>query len=620
MANKQFNVADLLTKTATREFAIDPSVINETDRTIDLSFSSETPVLQSTIFGDTFYEILAHDDGAVDLTRANDGASLLYNHDSNQLIGTIVKSYIEDRKGRALVRMSAVGDADNKFKQVLEGILTKTSVGYQRMAMEATGQEIDGIPVYRTTRWIVLECSLVAVPADTSTAIGRNLETNNKQDQEITQTKKVNRKMENETKIETSVATPVVDVEGIKRTVIETESQRVNAIAEYADAFDVSASVTRSFIADRTKTVKDFSEAVKAERAKQPVVKIDAGNIGMTPKEAQRFSISKALKAHRAGNWTGAEFEKEAIEASEKKNASIGRAAKFGGFFLPAEVAAKRTNTPMTKAGTSLVQTTVDGSGIFEYLFEDAGLVNLIGRKPSGLVGDVQYPVQTGAAGVSYIDPETGTVTQADASFGTANIKPKYAMAKVVIPQTLLRQSAIVLDSFLEQHIGLAFNDSIEDKIINGTGLLGTPTGLIPSITTSVDSNDTKLAYTDIVKLVTAIKKGHVKNNIVFVTTPEIEGFLASNPISTTLASTMMLVDGKVYGRPLIATTHAPSNTIIAGSFDESVLGFWNSVEIKLDEITGADSGALTVRGYLAYDFNIGRAAAFAKITDAIIA
>ena len=46
------------------------------DDTLTLSFSSESPVARS--FGD---EVLSHAAGAVDLSRLNDGAPLLWNHD-----------------------------------------------------------------------------------------------------------------------------------------------------------------------------------------------------------------------------------------------------------------------------------------------------------------------------------------------------------------------------------------------------------------------------------------------------------------------------------------------------------------------------------------------------------
>jgi len=46
------------------------------DRTLTFSFSSEQPVQRW--FGD---EILSHAPGAADLSRLNDGAALLFNHE-----------------------------------------------------------------------------------------------------------------------------------------------------------------------------------------------------------------------------------------------------------------------------------------------------------------------------------------------------------------------------------------------------------------------------------------------------------------------------------------------------------------------------------------------------------
>ena len=50
----------------------------------ELSFSSETPVARQ--YGD---EVLSHAAGAVDLSRLNDSAPLLFNHNPDQLLGVV---------------------------------------------------------------------------------------------------------------------------------------------------------------------------------------------------------------------------------------------------------------------------------------------------------------------------------------------------------------------------------------------------------------------------------------------------------------------------------------------------------------------------------------------------
>ena len=62
-------------------------------RTVELAFSSENPVERS--FGN---EVLSHDEGAADLSRLNDGAPLLLEHDRAQQIGVVERAWVDDER------------------------------------------------------------------------------------------------------------------------------------------------------------------------------------------------------------------------------------------------------------------------------------------------------------------------------------------------------------------------------------------------------------------------------------------------------------------------------------------------------------------------------------------
>lgn len=69
-------------------------------RTVEVALSSEESVRRW--FGD---EVLSHAQGAVDLSRLNDGGAVLFNHDWDDQIGIIERAWIDaDKRGRALVR------------------------------------------------------------------------------------------------------------------------------------------------------------------------------------------------------------------------------------------------------------------------------------------------------------------------------------------------------------------------------------------------------------------------------------------------------------------------------------------------------------------------------------
>jgi hypothetical protein len=78
--------------------------LEDGDRLVRLSFSSELPVLRETDRGPA-YEVLGHDPGEVDLVRLNSGsAPVLKDHrrDVDSMVGTVVSARIEGRRGRAV--------------------------------------------------------------------------------------------------------------------------------------------------------------------------------------------------------------------------------------------------------------------------------------------------------------------------------------------------------------------------------------------------------------------------------------------------------------------------------------------------------------------------------------
>jgi len=145
------------------------NTINEESRTVEIAFMSETPV-EREINGQIYNEILLTTPSNVDLSRLNNGAALLFNHDYDQHIGRVISARIdEDKVGRALVKFSSVGLGDEKWRMVQEGILTKVSCGYQ-----ISDYFFEGNNLY-VTSVLITELSMVSVPADDHVGIGRSL-------------------------------------------------------------------------------------------------------------------------------------------------------------------------------------------------------------------------------------------------------------------------------------------------------------------------------------------------------------------------------------------------------------------------------------------------------------
>lgn len=147
----------------------------ETENTYTLSFSSEEPYLR--YYG---LEILDHADGAMDLTRLNSIGVLLFNHDTDRVVGRIVRAWVEDHRGMAEVTFDDDEEAEKIRRKVDSGTLKAVSVRYSVESWESveTGHtSTDGRftgPCDIARKWTPLEVSIVSVPADPTVGVGRS--------------------------------------------------------------------------------------------------------------------------------------------------------------------------------------------------------------------------------------------------------------------------------------------------------------------------------------------------------------------------------------------------------------------------------------------------------------
>lgn len=149
----------------TRQAAFAPATLNESDRTVELVWTTGAAVRRVDFWtGRAYYEELSLDDGAVDLGRLNAGAPLLDSHMNRAIenvIGVVERAWIDGSEGRATVRIDA-GEADI-LRKIKDGILRNVSVGY---AVRKYQIEEGDIPVYRAIDWEPMELSMVAIGAD----------------------------------------------------------------------------------------------------------------------------------------------------------------------------------------------------------------------------------------------------------------------------------------------------------------------------------------------------------------------------------------------------------------------------------------------------------------------
>ena len=149
----------------------------DSGRKFGLSFSSEEPYTRW--YG---VEILDHSGDCMDLSRLQSIGVVLFNHNTNKVLGKIERAWNDAGRGKAVIVFDDDEEAETIRKKVAGGTLKGVSVGYSVDAWEevAAGKtSSDGRftgPCYIAKKWTPLEISIVSVPADPTVGVGRSQE------------------------------------------------------------------------------------------------------------------------------------------------------------------------------------------------------------------------------------------------------------------------------------------------------------------------------------------------------------------------------------------------------------------------------------------------------------
>ena len=613
---------------------VDDMLVAE-DRTLELSFSSEFPV--ERWFGN---EILSHDKNAVDLSRLNDGAPLLFNHNMDEIIGVIERAGIDSKakRGNAIVRFADTARAREVMGMVNDKIIRNVSFGYRITEMQDEGKD-----TYRATKWQPYEISLVTVPADPTIGVGRAVSAeecdvivhrNHQPAAAAATSTEVKMTQEN------TAAAPAVDIKVVQGEAIQAERARIATISALGEKFG-NADLARSLV-DGGKSIDEARAAFldKIADSKRTPVTEGAADLPMTDKEKGEYSVVRAIRATVTGNWKDAGFERECSEAIAKRTGK-----DTAGFFMPLNIRnasdsayAVGTAGQGTTGGT-LVATNLLASEFIEVLRNKARVVQLGARMLTGLVGNVDIPRQTSQTPVYWVS-EGADVTEGEAAFDKISLSPKTIGARSQITRNMMMQSTPDIEMIVRNDLATVLALGIDLAAISGTGTSGQPTGILN--TSGIGSvvggtNGAAITLDHIIALETSVTSNNApEDNLAYLTNAKAIGALKTLKSTTGQYLWTNSPNGQRSGTPgeINGYTVARSNqvsstgtkgtgtnlsTVLFGNWSELLIGEWGVLEILPNPYgAGYNSGSIDIRALQSVDMAVRHAKSFAAMTDAI--
>jgi hypothetical protein len=347
----------------------------EDTRKRKISFSSEYPY--ERWFGT---EILDHKPSSIRMDFMKSGrAPLLMGHDQRLVIGVIESVSIDskDKMGRAEVRFSRSDFAEEKLRDVDDGILVNVSTGYRVHEMVLEKQS-DAGDTYRITDWEPLEASLVGIPADPSVGVGRQASPNELEVRSPHIEQVDTPPPQGKGKTMTQEKDPAADPNAAtKVTAIEAEKQRREAIINLCKANRIDSRVEARWIQDGAalETVAKEILDVMEERCKQRPT--GAAELGLSRSDTQKYSILRAMRVLRWGH-LDPKFRSEAafeLECSAAVGKKLNRGDGASSILIPTDVLSR----PIDPAIANRAMATTPGSkGGYMVNVENMGFIDIL--------------------------------------------------------------------------------------------------------------------------------------------------------------------------------------------------------------------------------------------------
>ena len=582
------------------------------ERSMEFPFSSEYPVAR--YFGN---EILSHGMESANLSRLNDGAPLLYNHDPDRMIGVVERAWVdgEKKRGYAKVRFSRNKFAQEVLQDVRDGILRGVSFGYSIDKME---EREDGLVA---TNWSPYEVSLAVIPADPTVGVGRSLEID---DSDVNVG--VDRSLEDvDSDIETaaSTASPVntvtevmesttTDVEVIRSEAVEAERTRIASINKLGERHNLS-DLARELISGG-QSVDEARAAVLEKIGTQPVEhSITANDIGLSDKETRSFSFVKAL--NYLSNQGDAQARRDAafeIEVGEAAAKQYERSSN--GIVIPNEVLRRDLVVGTPTAGGDLVDDVLLAGSFIDLLRNRLAIAQAGATMLTGLQGNVSIPRQTSAA-TAYWVGENASPTESQQAIDQVNMTPKTVGAFVDYSRRLLLQSSIDVEGMVRNDLARVIALEIDRAAVYGTGSSNQPQGLTNVSGIGSETLTGTGTFAEYIAMETDVAAANADAGALrYIINASARGALKSTEKASNTAQ-FVYENDQINGYPVIVSNQLASNDALFGDFSMFIMGMWSGLDLTVDPYAGATAGTVRVIALQDIDFAVKQPGAFCFAT-----
>lgn len=565
--------------------------INQEMREITFSCASDLPCIRYDQKKKIEYEeILVINENSVDLSRLNNGASLLFNHDANQLLGMVEKAWIANERVFVRVRFSANSEfAERIWKDILDGIIKGISIGYQIESYQDTKE--NGVYKRYVDRFLIYQTSVVSIPFDDKVGI-RNYQIKNTRELENMETEeKVENEVENVEKDEVEQQ----QAEEVAEEAIEKTSDEENVQKDEVEQLKEEIAKLKQELANKgcgqelEQKSCDEQQKTLDEESKQQMQKI-AEDFNV-PKQEVSKAIDKKLTVKefknivKNFNITHKETKKMNRFADYLKDRQFQKPFVMRDFtgFADADLVGTET-TPLVAALDKRL-------GVKGY------------RAINGLHNNLSIPVQSSRIQVATKDM-CAPATDSNPAFTAVTLEPQKITGSVNVCKEMLVNTNSDVEAFIIDSLLKEISYKVEQLMLGAVAA---------SAATEINySAITAITWGDILAMQAAIDT-YLVDNTAFVMSPAARAALKAIPKATDAITGFICEDNEINGYRCNVSGVAVNDNIYFGDWNELVLASWGEgIEILVDPYTESRAGNVIIVASALVDAAVVQPDAFA--------
>ena len=503
---------------------------------------------------------------------------LLENHDQSKQIGVVENIRFVGNKLMAKIRFASDEHSQTLRQDVDDKIRQNLSIGYRILDyFYENGKKM-------VNKFSIHEVSLVPIPADQNSGIGRNTDLN--------------------------YSVRNIEFKKGKEMTTRKERQEVSEIIALGDMHNLNAEA-REYI-ENGNSLEQFRAFVLDNISNDEPLPI--GKAPAFLQADQEYSVIRALEGIDDASKRGYEWEvSQDLERSMPKSNPN------------AVILDTRTMTSGT-AGANTIQNTVQGN-IHDFMQQKSIALNLGATTFGNNQGNLEIPLGTSSSGATVLATD-GTTQSAETTptLSKLTLAPTRIADVVPLSYGFLQQSTPDVEGYVRRLIAQTFAKVMDEQIMAGSGSSGNVQGILgTSGINAVSNGGTEVDFANFVSAISELGADSVDlSNLKLIVNPaNLDNLVTAVKYSSTDSPILDMkaeADGRIgtfNGYPVFVTNAVTVDNYIMGDFRELAIASWGGIEISKNDFYDDRRFISSLNAIMSFDAGLLEPKAMCKITKA---